>query len=90
MEEIGSAFTLTGIMNKDPHRDWLYAQVIAVNGRTYWVGGSIGDEADPTTSLAFYYPELTVSPTPSVTSTSTEKPPTPTDSFEESTLTPAP
>lgn len=72
MEEQGSAFTLTGIMNKNPEAAWLFAQVIAADGNTYWVGGSEGDElTDPTYSLAFYYPYLTASPTPSLTVTPT-------------------
>jgi len=72
LEEEGSAFTLTGIMNKNPQFGWLFAQVIAANGQSYWVGGSIGDEnTDPTFVLAFYYPELTPSPTPSNTLTPT-------------------
>ena len=72
MEEEGSAFTLTGIMNKNPQFDWLFAQIIAANGKTYWVGGSIGDKnTDPTFALQFYYPNLTPSPTPLLTSTPT-------------------
>ena len=72
MEEQGSAFTLTGIMNKNPELAWLFAQVIAADGNTYWVGGSEGDEnTDPTYSLIFYYPYLTASPTPSLTITPT-------------------
>ncbi len=64
VEEEGSAFTLTGIMNKNPEYGWLFVQVIAANGKTYWVGGSVDDKdkdsnADPRTSLAFYYPKLT-------------------------------
>ena len=75
MEEPGSAFTLTGVMNKDPERVWLFAQVIAVNGKTYWVGGSEGDEnTDPTHALRFYYPNLTASPTPSPTLSQTPTP----------------
>ena len=74
-EERGSAFTLTGVMNKNNLFGWLFAQVIAVDGNTYWVGGSEGDEnTDPTFALAFYYPELTPSPTPSSTPTPTPVP----------------
>ena len=72
MEEEGSAFTLTGVMNKNPEFVWLFVQVIAANGKTYWVGGSEGDEnTDPRYSLRFYYPKLTPSPTPSLTPTPT-------------------
>ena len=72
MEEQGSAFTLTGIMNKNPELGWLFAQVIAADGNTYWIGGSEGDEnTDPTHALTFYYPYLTASPTPSLTVTPT-------------------
>ncbi len=75
MEEEGSAFTLTGVMNKNPESGWLFAQVIAVNGKTYWVGGSEGDEnTDPRYSLRFYYPNLTASPTPSPTLSQTPMP----------------
>ncbi len=74
-EERGSVFTLTGIMNKDPKFDWIFAQVIAADGNTYWVGGTIGDlNAEPSASLAFYYPWLTPSPTPSNTPTLTPAP----------------
>ncbi len=64
VEEEGSAFTLTGIMNKNPEYGWLFVQVIAANGKTYWVGGSVDSEneeanADPRISLEFYYPNLT-------------------------------
>jgi len=49
--------------------------VIAVNGKTYWVGGSEGDEnTDPTHALRFYYPNLTASPTPSPTLSQTPTP----------------
>ena len=75
IEERGSAFTLTGLMNKNPKFDWLYVQVIAANGEMYWVGGTLGEiKGDPTFALDFYYPELTPSPTPSNTPTSTPKP----------------
>ena len=74
-EERGSAFTLTGVMNKNNLFGWLFAQVIAVDGNIYWVGGTEGDEnTDPTFALAFYYPELTPSPTPSSTPTPTPAP----------------
>jgi len=76
-EEKGSAFTLTGVMNKNPEFVWLFAQVIAVDGKTYWVGGSEGDEnTDPRFALEFYYPRLTPSPTagPSPTPTITLSP----------------
>lgn len=64
-EEKGSAFTLTGVMNRNPEFVWLFAQVIAADGKTYWVGGSEGDEnTDPRFALEFYYPKLTPSPTP--------------------------
>lgn len=64
-EEKGSAFTLTGIMNRNPQYGWLFVQVIAADGRSYWVGGDRGDEdIDPTVALEFYYPDLTPSPTP--------------------------
>ena len=57
MEDEGSAFTLTGVMNKNPEFGWLFAQVIAADGKEYWVGGSEGDEnTDPNYSLKFYYP----------------------------------
>ena len=57
MEEEGSAFTLTGVMNKNNDFSWLFVQVIASNGQTYWVGGSEGDEkADPRKVFVFYYP----------------------------------
>lgn len=67
LEETGSMLTLTGIVNKNnDFGGWLFVQVIAVNGKTYWVGGSEGDgNTDPTNSLVFYYPHLTASPTPS-------------------------
>ena len=71
MEEVGSAFILTGVMNKSPQHGWIYAQVIAADGRTYWVGGSEGTDSDPAFALAFYYPELTPSPTPFITATPT-------------------
>ncbi len=75
IEESGSVFMLTGIMNKNPQYDWIFAQVIAVDGNTYWVGGTIGDQnAEPSASLLFYYPWLTPSPTPSNTPTGTPEP----------------
>ena len=71
-EEKGSAFTLTGVMNKNPQYGWLFVQVIAADGRSYWVGGDIGDkDIDPTVALDFYYPDLTPSPTPLGTLTPT-------------------
>ncbi len=74
-EEKGSVFTLTGIMNKNPKYDWIFAQVIAADGNKYWVGGTIGDlNAEPSASLAFYYRWLTPSPTPSNTPTLTPVP----------------
>ena len=74
VEEEGSAFTLTGIMNKNSEYGWLFVQVIAADGKTYWVGGSLDDKneeanADPRVSLAFYYPKLT--PTAIVTPSAT-------------------
>ena len=75
IEESGSVFTLTGIMNKNPQYDWIFAQVIAADGNKYWVGGTIGDgSAEPSASLLFYYPWLTPSPTPSNTPTGTPEP----------------
>ncbi len=75
IEESGSVFTLTGVMNKNPQYDWIFAQVIAADGNKYWVGGTIGDQnAEPSASLLFYYPWLTPSPTPSNTPTSTSEP----------------
>ncbi|MBT7071162.1 MAG: hypothetical protein HN855_09900 [Anaerolineae bacterium] len=76
MEEKGSAFTLTGIMNKNSDFGWLFVQVIAANGKTYWVGGSAGDgNIDPTVALEFYYPpQLTETPTPSPSPTLTPPP----------------
>lgn len=88
MEEKGSAFTLTGVMNKNPEFVWLFAQVIAADGNTYWVGGSEGDEnTDPTYALAFYYPKLTPSPSPgpsptlTLTVLPTTSPPPPSPTF---------
>ena len=85
MEEKGSVFTLTGIMNKNSQFDWLFVQVIAADGNEYWVGGSVtGSEhdngADPTVALKFYFPAKTPTPIPSARSTSTSlavKTPTP-------------
>lgn len=71
LEEEGSAMTLTGIMNKNHEYGWLFAQVEAVNGQKYWVGGTEGEETDPRQSFIFYYPYLTRSPTPSPTETTT-------------------
>ncbi len=63
-EERGSAFVLTGVMHKNPQFGWLFVQVIAADGNTYWVGGSEDDEnSDPRYALEFYYPKLTPSPT---------------------------
>ena len=86
-EERGSAFTLTGIMNQNYKYDWIFVQVIAADGKKYWVGGSVsGTEndngMDPTAALKFYYPAKTpsVTPVPSARSTSTSlavKTPTP-------------
>jgi hypothetical protein len=85
MEVRGSALTLTGIMNKNNEFGWLFAQVIAANGKTYWVGGDEGDDnTDPTAALEFYYPHLTTSPTPSPSATLTPSP------FVISTATPSP
>lgn len=85
MEEEGSAFTLTGIMNKNPEFVWLFVQVIASDGNTYWVGGSAGDQnTDPRFALEFYYPKLTPSPTPGPS-------PTPTITLSPTvTVTPSP
>ena len=75
LEEKGSVFKLTGIMNKNPKQGWLFVQVIAADGNKYWVGGTEGDEnAEPSASLIFYYPWLTPSPTPSNTPTPTGTP----------------
>ncbi len=86
-EEKGSAFTLTGIMNQNYDYGWIFVQVIAADGKKYWVGGSVtGNEhdngMDPTAALKFYYPAKTPSltPVPSARSTSTSlavKTPTP-------------
>ncbi len=71
MEDKGAAFTLTGIMNKNPNLGWLFVQVIAADGEKYWVGG--WDDEDENTSIAaslsFYYPKYTPSPIPDTTST---------------------
>ena len=70
MEEKGSAFTLTGVMNKNNDFVWFFAQVIASNGRNYWVFGSEWDEkTDPRSVLVFYYPRVVHSPTPTLTPT---------------------
>ncbi len=75
MEVRGSAFTLTGVMNKNNDFGWLFVEVIAANGKKYWVGGSEGDKnTDPTVALEFYYPHLTTSPTPSPSATLTPSP----------------
>ena len=68
IEERGSAFTLTGVMNINHQYGWLFAQVIAADGNKYWVGGSEDDDStNPTFALVFYYPSFTVSPTPAST-----------------------
>lgn len=69
LEERGAALTLTGIMNRNKHYGWFFAQVKAENGSLYWVGGSYGEETDPRQSLTFYYPFLTQSATPTITET---------------------
>ena len=75
MEERGSALTLTGIMNRNNEYNWNFVQVRAVNGKTYWVGGSAGDDnTEPSACLEFYYPFLTISPTPSVVPSTTPSP----------------
>ncbi len=99
MEEEGSVLTLTGIMNKNNEFGWLFVQVKAVNGQTYWVGGTDGENTDPRRSFEFYYPHLTTSPTPSPSATATASPTsfnTPTETATETmspyeeTLTPTP
>lgn len=69
IEVKGSAFTLTGVMNLNDDFGWVFAQVIAADGKTYWVGGS-GD-IQPNEVFIFYYPKLTPSPTISITPFST-------------------
>ena len=71
VEEKGSALTLTGIMNRNDNYDWLFVQVIAANGKDYWVGGNVDEDINPKIALDFYYPHLTTSPTPSSTATFT-------------------
>lgn len=87
VEEPGSAMTLTGVMNKNGEYDWLFAQVIAANGKTYWVGGSENEDTDPRNSFVFYYPKnsptpngtltATITITPTYTTTPATKSPTP-------------
>ncbi len=69
LEEPGAALTLTGIMNRNKQYGWFFAQVEAVNGQTYWVGGDYDGDTDPRNSLTFYYPFLTPSATPTFTET---------------------
>lgn len=69
LEEPGAALTLTGVMNKNNEYGWMFAQVKAADGQTYWVGGTDGEDTDPRKSFIFYYPHLTKSPTPSATGT---------------------
>jgi hypothetical protein len=70
-EDYGSILTLTGIMNKNSQYGWFFAQVVAENGQTYWVGGDEGSDKDPRESFMFYYPRLTASSTPLSTDTAT-------------------
>jgi len=62
LEEAGSVVTLTGVMNKNKQYGWLFAQVKAADGQTYWVGGTEGEDTDPSKSFIFYYPHLTELP----------------------------
>lgn len=71
IEVEGSALTLTGIMNQNKELGWFFVQVEAVNGKTYWVGGSGNENNTPADSFVFYYPHLTISPTPTVSETPT-------------------
>jgi len=71
LEETGSALKLTGIVNKNNDFGWFFVQVEAVNGKTYWVGGTEGEDTDPKNCFEFYYPYLTTSPTSPASATPT-------------------
>ena len=62
LEEAGSVVTLTGVMNKNNEYDWMFAQVTAADGQTYWIGGTDGEDTDPRKSFVFYYPHSTELP----------------------------